>query len=149
MGAERSSLCWQENTRPQNAVMTNKGPVRQCICDRFIVELCRGLPTQSTDMTFQSLPHSICSAGLPTASRVKHRAASPRPPRVHSHKSRVSLNVLGTWEVYEKAACFDTGRPPAKGENRFVYTRRTGLKVVREAVQFFLSETPNLQKPVF
>lgn len=25
-GAERSSLCWQENTRPQNAVMRNKGP---------------------------------------------------------------------------------------------------------------------------
>ena len=26
LGAERSRLCWQENTRPRNAVMRNEGP---------------------------------------------------------------------------------------------------------------------------
>lgn len=131
--------------------MTNKGPVRQCICDRFIVELCRGLPTQSTDMTFQSLAHSICSAGLPTASRVKHRAASPRPPRVHSHKSRVLLNVLGAWEVYEKAACFATGRPPAKGEKGTLICVHTKdrFKGCKGSCPIFFSLKPPICKSLF
>lgn len=39
-----------------------------------------GLPTPSTDVTFRSLAHSICSIGLPglpAASHVKHGTAFP------------------------------------------------------------------------
>lgn len=116
LGAERSSLCWQENTRPQNAMM-RKGPVSQCICDRFIVGRCTGLPAPSTDMTFKSPAHSLCSVGLPHRQPCETRGTfSPSAKTPWPQVQNVTARFREHGRVCGNAACFDAGGLPANRE---------------------------------
>ena len=93
----------------------------QRLCDRFIVARRLGLATKSTDVTFESLMHSIGSVGLPAANQPCEiwGSFSPSARRAAEAGARVSLHVSRAREGVrkkKKAAGFDTGGPPVDTE---------------------------------